>query len=128
MGQPTMGVAQRVNRSQLALHTPIVSSQDRSSGEHLFRLTLGAQLAVLACQAAYVPHAAFPWLRCHSPVALVKSTRWQRTQLKPTEVFAAYNSSRYYYERRPRFLFEEGEQVVQTLRLRTRRLRLRASL
>lgn len=60
MGQPTASLAQRVNRSQLAEHTAVMTAYERGHGEQLFRLTMGAQLAVLACQAAYLPHTTSP--------------------------------------------------------------------
>lgn len=63
MGHPTSSLGQRINRSQLAEHVPVLNIYERGHGEHLFRLNLGAQLAILACQTAFVPTTGAVWVR-----------------------------------------------------------------
>jgi hypothetical protein len=52
MGQPTSGLGQRVNHTQLSEHMPLLTQRERGFGEHQFRMFIGAKLILVLLQSA----------------------------------------------------------------------------
>lgn len=123
MGQPTSSIGQRVNRTQLAESMPLLEVVERGHAEHLFRLGLGARLAVLCFQSLFLPGKHSAWFYRQRRLRFYTGMRWARILRSFPSLYLRSIRRRYFFAKRERLLLHDGERAYHSMPFRRRRLR-----